>query len=412
MNIEVVAIGNEILKGVVVNTNAAEIGQAIVKEGHSISRQTSLPDDPIVLKKGLEEALARSQFVIATGGLGPTCDDLTRDVAAEIFESDFYYDEGLAEDLKRRYGKLMISLEHQATVPKKAMLLKNPVGTAVGLVFKSKTSTLALLPGIPREMRVMLTEQLIPYIKEHFPHPKKYVSRSLHFFQLSESSVDPLLRELQKRYPEVEFGIYPSHGTISIHVSVSSIDEDTGEKLLDPVVKSIESKFAKHLFHSHSGKIEEAIYSLFTKNQWTLSTAESCTGGSVAARLTRVAGASEYFLGSVVSYSNQLKRDLLGVSEKLLIEKGAVSEDVVIAMAMGILERTQSDYSIAVSGIAGPSGGSEDKPVGTIWAAFAGRGRKPCAWRFQAKGTRDMIIEWCVNAVLGKLIEFTRENAK
>lgn len=408
MNIEVIAIGNEILKGLVVNTNATEIGQALLKEGYCVSRQTSLPDDPLLLKEGLKEALARSQIVIATGGLGPTCDDLTREVAAEIFDSDLYYDEGLAEELKRRYGSLMISLEHQVTLPKKALVLPNPVGTAVGLVFRNDTSTLMLMPGIPREMRVMLMERLLPYLKEHFPQPQKYISRSVHFFQLSESSVDPLLRELQQGYPGVEFGIYPQHGTISICVSVRNADAAVGEQLLEPIIKAIETRFAKHLFHCPSGKIEEAVYLLFKERKWTLSTAESCTGGSIAARLTKIPGASEYFLGSIVSYSNRLKQEWLGVSPELILAKGAVSEEVVLAMVKGIQEKTQSDYAIAISGIAGPSGGTEEKPVGTIWTAIVGKGMEPHVWRFQARGNRDMIIEWGVSAVLGKLIEYTR----
>lgn len=409
MNVEVIAIGNEILTGTTVNTNAAEIGQALFKEGYRVTRQTSLPDDPASLKQGLREAIERSQLVICTGGLGPTCDDLTRDAAAQLFDSEFYYDEGLAEDLKRRYGNLLISLEHQATVPTKAVVLKNAVGSASGLVFRSEQATLVLMPGIPREMRVMLADQLIPYLKEHFPQSHQFVSRALHFFQLSESSVDPLLRELQQRYPEIEFGIYPAHGTISIYASVRCVDEKAGERLLAPALEALSTHFSKHLFDSPSGSIEEAIYRLFTQNKWTLSTAESCTGGRIAARLTRTPGASEYFLGSIVSYSNLLKQNLLGVPEELIQAKGAVSEEVVIAMASGILEKTQSDYSIAVSGIAGPTGGTPEKPVGTIWAAIGKKGTQPVAWRFQARGTRDMIIEWSVNVVLGKLIEFIRQ---
>lgn len=409
MNIEVVSIGNEILRGTTVNTNAAEIGQALFKEGYRVSRQTSLPDDPKLLKKGLKEALERSQLVITTGGLGPTCDDLTRRAAAELFDSELHYDAIIAEDLKRRYGDLLISLEDQATVPTKAVLFNNPVGTAAGLVFHTVQNTLILMPGIPREMRVMLAEQLIPYLKSHFPQPQKFFSRVLHFFQLSESSVDPLLRELQQRYPSIEFGIYPAHGTLSIYATVLSNDDIAGERELAPAMEAISTRFAENIFESPSGAIEEAVQKLFIKNGWTLSTAESCTGGSVAAHLTRIPGASNYFLGSIVSYSNQLKQSLLGVPEELLKSKGAVSEEVAVAMARGALEVMQSEFSLAVSGIAGPTGGTAEKPVGTIWAVIVQKGRAPCAWRFQAKGSREMTIAWSVNAVLGKLLTYARE---
>lgn len=408
MNIEVIAIGNEILNGAIVNTNAAEIGQALFKAGYRVCRQSSLPDDPKVLKQALKEALERSQLVITTGGLGSTCDDLTRQIAAELFESDFYYHEEIATDLKRRYGDLLINLADQATIPTKASILKNPVGTASGLVFRSASATLILLPGIPREMRIMLVDQVLPFLRHHFPQTTRCVSKALHLFRLSESSVDPLIRKLQKRYPDIEFGIYPSHGTISIHGNIYSLDEKAAEVMLNTALGEVATQFADHCFDSPSGTIEEAIHQLFIQKQWTLSLAESCTGGRISSKLTKIPGASEYFLGAVVSYSNFLKQHLLGVPEELIRTKGAVSEEVVLAMAAGILSEANSRFSIAISGVAGPSGGTPDKPVGTIWAAIAQKGKPPQAWRFQARGTRDMIIEWSANAVLGQLYHYCR----
>lgn len=409
MNIEIVAIGNEILTGATVNTNAAEIGQALFKAGYRVQRHTSIPDNPVMLRRGLIEAIERGGLVIATGGLGPTCDDVTRQAAAEIFNSDFYYDEAIADELKVRYGDLSIGLKDQATVPSKAIVLKNPVGTASGLVFSSSTATLILMPGVPREMRVMLEEQVLPYLKSHFLKDHRYVSRAVHFFKLNETSVDPLLRELQVRFPSVEFGIYPSHGILSVYATVHTSDEAEGMHVLAPALEEIASRFRGHLFEAHSGKIEEAIRHMFVQNRWTLSVAESCTGGQVSARLTQVPGASEYFLGGIVSYSNSLKQSLLGVPEKLIRDKGAVSEEVVMAMAKGAIGATGSDFSIAISGVAGPSGGTPEKPIGTVWMAVVKKGMHPYAVKFQAKGTRDIIIEWSANTLFGELITYCRK---
>lgn len=404
MEIEVVAIGNEILAGITVNTNAAEIGHALFKEDYRVGRQTTLPDDFASLKQGLEESLQRNRVVITTGGLGPTCDDITRQVAAELFDSEFRYDEDVAQELKRRYGNYQISLENQATVPSKAILLKNEVGTAPGMVFSSSKSTLIMMPGIPREMRPMLANEAIPYILKHFPLEQRSVSRCVHFFGLSESAVDPELRLLQKKYPEVEFGIYPA-GTLSIYASVKTSDEETGLAYLKPILKELTTHFSRHHYESLSGKIEEAVHNLFIKKGWTLSIAESCTGGSIASRLTKIPGASQYFLGSIVAYSNELKQKVLGVPEELIRIKGAVSEEVVAAMATGAISLTNSDYSIAVSGIAGPSGGTEQKPVGTVWIAIAKKEHTPHVRKFQMLGPREWIIERSVIAILGELLE-------
>lgn len=401
MHIEVVAIGSELLVGSTINTNAADIGRALFQAGYRVDRQSTLPDEAAALKAGLEECLQRSRLVICTGGLGPTCDDITRQTAAALFNSPFRFDAAIAAELKKRYGNALISLEDQATVPVKAAILPNAVGTAPGLVFESPTATLVLMPGIPREMRVMLHEQLIPHLKTHFAPPVPKACRAAHFFSLSESAVDPLIRQLHERFPAVDFGIYPSYGIMSIYATV---DQDKSTQL--QALEELSAHFAAHHFESPTGKVEEAVWQLFTQKGWTLSTAESCTGGGIAARLTQVPGASAYFLGGIVSYDNALKKKLLNVPESQLTAHGAVSEEVVSAMAQGAIAATGSDVAIAVSGVAGPSGGTAEKPVGTVWLAIAKKGQPPHAWKLQARGNRGMIIEWSINTALGKLLHY------
>lgn len=400
--IEVVAIGNELLQGHIVNTNAAEIGKALFTAGYYCRRQSVLPDAKALLKKGLHEALQHHQVVITTGGLGPTCDDTTRQVAAELFDSPVAINAELSADLKKRYGDLPISLEDQATVPTKAFLIKNPLGTAPGFIFNDGKRTLILMPGVPPEMRAMLNAQVIPYLLKHFP-PKMITKATAHFFALSESAIDPAIRDLEKRFPTIQFGIYPSQGTLTIRAST-----DEGEpSLVNAAINALIQRFPKKYFSSES--IEEAIQELFIQNNWTLSTAESCTGGAIAAKLTKIAGASNYFIGSIVSYSNEMKKSLLHVPKDTLDTHGAVSEQTVSAMATGVLTATGSTFAIAVSGIAGPTGGTPEKPVGTVWIAIAKQGEPPFCKLLHARGNREMNIERSVNAALGDLLTYCRK---
>ena len=410
-DIEIVAIGNEILSGITINSNAAFISNQLSKIGFDITRHTVLPDDPQALKAALKEVLSRSPIVICTGGLGPTCDDLTRQVAAELFDSPLHFNQAVADDLIKRYGKAVLpSLKDQATVPDKAKLLKNPLGTASGLIFQDKGSTVILLPGVPVEMKQMLTDQVIPFLIEVYPIAKRSYHTSLHLFELFESSVDPLLRELKKEYPPLDFGIYPSLGLLTVVIKVRATNEKEALLYLTPAKERIASQFASNVFDSPSGKIEEAVHHLLIDKKQTLSIAESCTGGAISSTLTHLAGASAYFLGSVVSYSNQIKMDVLHVKAETLQKHGAVSEETVREMIKGILQLTQSDWGIAITGIAGPSGGTPEKPVGTIWAAVGQKGKKEEVWKFKGWGSREMIIQRGVNVVLAKLYRMLKED--
>jgi nicotinamide-nucleotide amidase len=404
MEIEIIAIGNELLSGNITNTNAAFISQELLKEGWRVNRQTVLPDDPERLRAGVEEALNRNRLIITTGGLGPTCDDLSRAVVADLFQSDFHYDESLGNDLISRYGNLPNVID-QATVPSKAQILQNPVGTAPGLIFVEYGVTLIMLPGVPIEMKTLWSLHVMPYIREHFGQVRKYFFRKLNLIGIIEPVADKVLRELSQIYPNVEYGIYPSQGTLSIHLTAQTENQAAADELIAPAFETIKERFSSYLFEATSGKIEEAIHDHFIQNGLTLSIAESCTGGNLSARLTALPGSSQYFLGSVVSYSNQLKSDLLGVPDSLLKEKGAVSEEVVNAMLKGILESTGSDYGIALTGIAGPTGGTLEKPVGTVWCAVGSKSGERQSWLLRIKGNREMIIERSIISALGKLLE-------
>lgn len=396
--IELISIGSELLDGVVVNSNAAFISRRLKEWGFTVQRQTTIADQHEIILETFSESLACTSLVIATGGLGPTLDDLTRAAACELFDSPLVFDKELAEDLKKRYGEFN-SLQDQASVPKKALILPNKSGTAPGLIFHNGHATLILLPGVPVEMQALMDLEVLPYLQKTFQPKPKVDSKTLNFVNIHEGQVDPLLREIQQTYPKMHLGIYPGQGVLKVYLE--------GDKI-QSAVEALLEHFGEFHYESSDGKIETAIHEYFIQKGLTLSIAESCTGGALASRLTALSGASQYFLGSIVAYSNNLKQSLLNVPESLLHENGAVSKEVAEAMVEAIQSHTGSSFSIAVTGIAGPAGGSSEKPVGTVYIALKKAGTAPRIIHLHAKGSRSMIIEQAVNCALGELLKMCK----
>jgi len=352
MSIEVIAVGNEVLRGMTVNTNAAYLSRRLTEEGWNVAGQTTLPDEVSLLTQGLDEALARSSVVIATGGLGPTLDDNTRGCAQELFS--------------------------KPPVP-----IQNSIGSAPGFLFAEGKRVLFLLPGIPQEMEQMFEEGVLPYLKKHIPVSQRLFREVLYFFQLRENEVDLLLRPLQTPY-NLDIGIYPSYNCLSVVLRGANQDHVRAAK--SAVAKAFEASLLP------APSLEESIHFWMTKHGKTLAFAESCTGGLMASKITAFAGASNYFLGSLVTYSNLLKQQLLNVSPETLKKHGAVSRETAEEMWKGLLQKTGADYGVAVSGIAGPAGGTDAKPVGTIWYALGQKDEKPEVGTFHLKGNRQTVI--------------------
>lgn len=408
MTLEIISIGTEILSGYTVNTNAAFMGKQLLLAGFTVERQTVVADEYNILTESFKTALKRSKVVIVTGGLGPTLDDITKNVAADLFNSGYQYDESVAEDLRKRYGDNLATLMNQSTVPSKAIVIKNFVGTAPGFIFQGESSMLILIPGVPQEMESMMLRDVIPFLKKHLIGNHKTYDKSLQIFGLNESAVDPTLRALKEQYPLIEFGIYPSQGKVTVVMTSHQLDEPQALQALDECFNILVSKFQAHYFSTKSGIIEEAILEAFKSRKLFLSVAESCTGGKISAKLVAISGASDYFLGGIVCYSNFLKTKLLSVSEKLLNEEGAVSEHCVSQMATSLIELTGSDYSLAISGIAGPTGGTSEKPVGTVFFAIGFKkigSLEPevKVFKLNLKGTRVNILESASNMILFEL---------
>jgi nicotinamide-nucleotide amidase len=405
MNVEIIAIGDEVLLGSTENTNASFLSSALTQEGFFVRRHSVLPDEEAALLKGIYEAILCNDIVICTGGLGPTCDDITRYVAAKLYASDFYYDEDVAEHIRLRYGDTLISLHDQATLPSAARPILNDVGTAPGLIFRGGRTrgTLILLPGVPVEMKPMFTKKVLPFLAEHFHRKKRLYSRWIYFCQQSEPVIDKVLRKAQEKYPHVRMGIYPGLGVVAVRFMVKASSEHEAHVMTEGPYREMYDAFARYTFEASSGTLEEAVAACFTEKEVTLATAESCTGGRIAASLVERPGASSFFKGGIVAYSDAIKKKVLGVPEKVIEEYGAVSEEVVSLMVKGVIETMDSDYGIAVSGIAGPGGETEGKPVGTVCIGVGKKGATPHTWTIYKNGTREYVIKRTVNEVLGRL---------
>lgn len=395
MFVELVSIGDEVLSGMVVNTNSAYISQKLTEIGFLIKRHTVIEDDHDLIIETLSESMASAPLVITTGGLGPTVDDITRKALSELFDTPLEYNEELANEIKKRFGEVK-ALQDQATVPKSAHILPNRAGSASGLVLYNGSSMVISLPGVPSEVKVLMEEEVIPFLLKTFNIVKEGKERVLHFFQLAESDVDPFLRKLREDHPKLKIGIYPSLGFLKVKFSGEEIEVETASLLILDEFKD------KH-YHSSDGSLEQAIQELFIINKWTLSVAESCTGGALAAALTKKSGCSNYFVGGVLAYSNDIKKKVLKVPAELIEEKGAVSEEVASKMVQGVIDLTSSDFGVAITGIAGPGGGSDDKPIGTVFIAVKKRGEEPKVTALKLKGVRGQIIEKSVINTLALL---------
>ncbi|WP_420421395.1 CinA family nicotinamide mononucleotide deamidase-related protein [Simkania sp.] len=401
--IEIVSIGAELLTGQTVNTNASVIAKALLKRGFGISHVTTVPDHHNPMKKAIEEAMSRASVVITTGGLGPTGDDITRSTLAEIFESELVHDAKVATELEKRYGKDLETLADQATVIKGAHVIPNPIGTAPGFILKKGEKTVIVLPGAPVQMQEMLEKSVIPYLEE--THKRHLFQHAVYLFLMSEQHVDPFLRAMEEKHPKVEFGVCPSYGTLSIYLRAHAESQDEAEERFAPILFALREKFKHRIFSEKYHDIEYAVHEQFIARGLTLACAESCTGGRIAARLTKISGCSDYFLGSLVTYSNQMKTSVLNVNPETLHAHGAVSRETVIEMVQGTLSVSGADYAVAVSGITGPTGGTQEKPVGTVWGAIGHKKGDVFAGLLSLKGTRkrSTLIEYSATYLLSHL---------
>src|SRR5256714_9167439 len=377
MKAEIIAVGSELLTPDRLDTNSLFLTEELNGIGIEVVRKTVVGDNRELLAEAFRDALNRVPLIIACGGLGPTEDDLTRETVAELLGRKLRRNEQILRHIEGRFRSLGREMPEvnvrQAMVPEGAEILENTHGTAPGLWLEASGHWIALLPGPPRELKPLFREQVLPRLERRASGVRLY-HRELRVTGLGESNVEQRIRAIYKRYDDVQTTILAAPGETQIHLRLWTDDPAHAQKTLDEIVRSFEIALTDRIFSEDGRSLEEIVAHELTMNNATIAAAESCTGGLLAQRLTSIAGSSSYFLGGVVSYSNELKTAWADVPAELIQTKGAVSSEVAMALAEGIRRQVGSTLGMGITGIAGPGGGSEEKPVGTGHIALSHAG--------------------------------------
>jgi nicotinamide-nucleotide amidase len=379
VKLEVVTIGTELLLGYTVDTNAAELGRALAAAGIEVLRRTTVADRPEAIRAAVAEALERTGAVITTGGLGPTRDDLTKRVVAELCGRRLLLDPAVLSQVETRFKKLgrwpmPESNRSQAEVPEGATILPNPRGTAPGLWLEDARGRLViLLPGVPSEMRGLLAEQVLPRLaqRDAAGQPRVVLSRTLRTTGVAESSLAERLGRLDEELTPLTLAYLPSPDGVDLRLTAWELEQAEAEARLAAATRRLRSILGADCYGEDGTDLAAVVLEALRRGRHRLAVAESCTGGLVAQRITAVPGASDTFVGGVVAYADVIKTAALKVPLEILQAHGAVSEETVRAMVAGAQRLFSADVAVAVTGIAGPTGGTPDKPVGTVWLAAA-----------------------------------------
>ena len=440
MNAEIITIGDELLIGQVVDTNSAWMAQRLNEVGISLYQITSVHDDREHILKALDEAFSRADIVLTTGGLGPTKDDITKHVMCEYFGTQLVEDLQVRTHIHELYKDRPEALNRltatQWLVPQTATILPNRVGSAPIMVFENEvkgerlkvkgegqnSKFLIALPGVPHEMKIAMAEQVLPYIRLEVKGERlevkgegleakgerleagDIVHRTILLSGIPESKLAILIEDWENALPSsIRLAYLPKDGMIRLRLSSYG---DATEEQIQTQIDSLMPLISNYVLATEDIALEALVGRLLAQHGKTIATAESCTGGRLAAALNAQSGSSAYYMGSVIAYDNSVKTNLLGVSQETLDTSGAVSESTVRQMAEGVRELLHTDYAIATSGIAGPTGGTAEKPVGTVWIAWATpEGTKAHCYHFGAAREREQITQRAVTAALVGMVE-------
>jgi nicotinamide-nucleotide amidase len=377
MKAEIIAVGSELLTPDRLDTNSLFLTEQLNAIGIEVLRKTVVGDNRDLLAEAFRDALNRVPLIISCGGLGPTEDDLTRETVADLLGRKLRRNNHILHYIERRFRSLGREMPEvnvrQAMVPEGAEILENPRGTAPGLWLEDGGRVVVLLPGPPRELKPLFREQVLPRLERRVSGVRMY-SRELRVTGLGESHVEQRILPIYRRFPEVHTTILAAPGETQIHLRFWTEDAARAKKTLDEIVQGFEIALVDRIFSQDGRALEEVVAEQLTLNNATIAAAESCTGGLLAQRLTSIAGSSSYFLGGVVCYSNELKTAWADVPAEMIAAKGAVSPEVAVALAEGIRRRVGSTLGVGITGIAGPGGGSDEKPVGTVHVAISHSG--------------------------------------
>ena len=373
----IITIGDEILIGQIVDTNSASISRHLNAAGITVEEKTSIGDEAEQIEQTLQRALLSSQIVIITGGLGPTKDDITKHTLARIFHSSMHEDERVCNHVRTLLERRGITFNElnrgQAMVPDCCTVLFNAYGTAPGMWFETEQGEVVIsLPGVPFEMEHLMEDEVMPRLKAHFSLHAN-VHRTMITAGLPESMLAERIEEWEDALPKwMKLAYLPSPNIVRLRLSAYDREDGTlAREAINAEFDKLYNIIPGHIVGFEGATMQSLVHEVMRERGLTLAVAESCTGGTIASLFTAMAGASAYFLGGVVAYANEVKRDVLGVNYDDIMTHGAVSETVARQMAEGVRRTTGADYAIATTGIAGPTGGSEAKPVGTVWMAVA-----------------------------------------
>ncbi len=406
MKAEIISIGDELLIGQTINTNAAWMGQELNKIGVDVYQITSISDTREHIIKALNDAVSRVDLILMTGGLGPTRDDITKHTLAIYFNSKLIFNQEVFENIKSFLSGRSIPINEfnrkQAEVPENARIFQNINGTAPGLWFETDGRIIVSMPGVPHEMKALMKEQILPAISAFFITPV-ILHKTILTFGTYEARLAEILTDFEHSLPEAfSLAYLPKDGVIKLRLTAKGANKTALTKRMEHTTSELYRIIPEYIFGTGEDTLEQIIGSLLTNQGSTLSTAESCTGGRIAHLVTSVPGSSNYYIGSVIAYSNRIKERILNVDPSLIHNHGAVSREVVEAMVQGVRQYFNTDYAVATSGIAGPEGGSDEKPVGTTWIAVVGN-KGIVSKKYLFGGFRDRNIKRASLAALNML---------
>lgn len=411
----IITIGDELLIGQVIDTNSAWMAQELNKAGIKVCRRVAVGDVWDEIWNALDEESEKADIILITGGLGPTADDITKPLLCKYFGGQLVVNEKALENVKYLFEKVFrrpISSDRnlkQAEVPDVCTVIQNKRGTAPGMWFEKDGKVFMSMPGVPHEMKDMMTGDVIPALLRKFSFPH-IAHRTLLTFGIGESMLADLINEFEEALPShIKLAYLPNYGMVRLRLTSSGFNKEEIDREVDDLFEALQTQVKDFLITNEDEPMQDVVAKLLLARKKTVSTAESCTGGYIASLITVKAGASAYYDGSVVSYSYKAKEDLLNVDKNTLETAGAVSEEIVIQMAKGALKNIGTDYTIAVSGIMGPGGGTGDKPVGTVWVAV-GDINKIVTHKFQFRFDRERNIILTATNALNMLRKFIIEN--
>ncbi|HZT14253.1 MAG TPA: competence/damage-inducible protein A, partial [Candidatus Baltobacteraceae bacterium] len=375
-SIEVLSVGTELLLGQLVDTNSAHVASALAEIGVDVYAKHTVGDNRARIADAIRQALERADGVVTTGGLGPTIDDLTKEAVCDAFGVPAELDEPSLRAMRERFAQFGREMPEnnvkQAMLPRGALVLENPHGTAPGFIaFRSDGKFAACMPGVPREMKPMLAERVVPWLRSRFDLQQAIYTRVLHTIAIGESDVDRRIDDLFRTLENPKIAVLAHDFRCDVKIMAKASSAQDALAMIEPVELQIRERLAGHVFGTDAQTLPGAIHELLRGCGQTVAVAESCTGGRVCALLTETPGSSSTFVGGVVAYDNAVKLQALGVARETLEKWGAVSEQTAIAMAAGVRERLGSSIGLSTTGIAGPDGGTPDKPVGLVYLGIA-----------------------------------------